>query len=124
MSFTVKQHEVEAGVMEVLKRDPHIADGPKYNRLCLLYWAHIDKVFSHDRESGYYYTWPERFEGATSPEAVSRAFRRLVKKEVARLTPETETRRRERQEQYRKYALGGDPDAETDTIIDHRERKP
>jgi len=124
MSFTAKQHEVEQGVMEVLKLDPHIADGPKYNRLCLLYWAHIDKVFSHDRESGYYYTWPERFEGATSPEAISRAFRRLVKKEVAKLSPETETRRRERQEQYRKYELGDDPDAETDTVIDYRGKKP
>ena len=123
MSFTARQHEVEAGVRKVLSMDPYIADGPRYNRLCLLYWTHIDKVVSLDKESGYYYTWPERFESATSPEALTRAFRRLVNKEVARLSPETETRRRELQEKHRLYAIGDDPDADTETIIDHRRRK-
>ena len=44
------------GVLKVLKIDPHIADGPDYARLCLLYWVHVDKAMSHDKEQGYYYT--------------------------------------------------------------------
>lgn len=123
MSFVVKQHEVEEGVRQVLKIDPYVAEGPKYNRLCLLYWTHVDKVVTHDRESGYYYTDPDRFENATSPESISRAFRRLVDKAVAKLSPKTEERRRELQEKHRKYALGDDPDAETETVIDHRGQK-
>ena len=103
MSLSAKLGEVEAGVLKVLKMDPHIADGPKYRKLVLMYWAHVDGVFTFDRESGYYYTDMERFTDATSPEAISRAFRRLVDKEVQKLTPETEKRRRERQEEYRDY---------------------
>ena len=103
MSLSAKLGEVEAGVLKVLKMDPHIADGPKYRKLVLWYWTHVDKVFTYDRESGYYYTDMERFTDATSPEAISRAFRRLVDKEVQKLTPETEKRRRERQEEYRDY---------------------
>ena len=123
MSFTAKQHEVEEGVRKVLTIDPYVAEGPKYNRLCLLYWCHVDRVVTYDRESGYYYTDPERFEEATSPESISRAFRRLVDKAVAKLSPKTEERRRELQEKHRLYAIGDDPDAETDTVIDHRRRK-
>ena len=103
MSLTAKLGEVEAGVLKVLKLDPHIADGPKYRKLVLLYWCYIDKVFTFDRESGYYYTDMTRFTEATSPEAISRAFRRLVDKEVQKLTPRTERRRREREEEYRDY---------------------
>ena len=103
MSLDVKLGEVEQGVLKVLKMDPHIADGPKYRQLVLWYWTHIDKVFTHDRESGYYYTDMTRFTEATSPEAISRAFRRLVDKEVKKLTPYTEKRRREREEDYRNY---------------------
>jgi len=121
MSFTAKRHEVEEGVRTVLKIDPHIADGPKYRKLILLYWCYVDRVFTFDRESGYYYTSPEEFEKATSPEAIGRAFRRLVVKEVAKLTPETETRRREMEKKYRLYHSGRDPDADDDPdVIDHR----
>jgi len=99
----VKLGEVEKGILKVLKMDPYIADGPQYKRLVLMYWTHIDEGFTYDRESGYYYTDMERFKEATSPEAISRAFRRLVDKEVQKLTPYTEKRRREREEEYRKY---------------------
>jgi len=103
VSLDVKLGEVEKGVLKVLKRDPHIADGPQYKKLVLWYWTHIDEAFIYDRESGYYYTDMQRFTEATSPEAISRAFRRLVDKEVKKLTPRTEKRRREREEEYRNY---------------------
>jgi len=104
--MSLKLGEVERGVLKVLKMDPYIADGPQYKKLVLMYWTLIDGAFTFDRESGYYYTDMERFTEATSPEAISRSFRRLVDKEVKKLTPRTEARRREREEEYKEYYRG------------------
>ena len=106
--MSLRLGEVEKGVLKVLKRDPYIADGPKYRKLVLLYWTHIDEVVTYDQESGYYYTDMERFTEATSPEAISRSFWRLVDKDVQNLTPRSEASSRVRDEEYRAYYSEGD----------------
>ena len=105
MSFTDKRHKVEQGVLKILEMDPYIADGPQYKKLILLYWVNIDKAFQYDKESGYYYTTPEDFAKATSPESITRAFRKLVEAEVAKLLPSTEKRRRDLETEYKTYHI-------------------
>ena len=105
MSFSDKRHKVEQGVMKILEMDPYIADGPQYKKLTLMYWTFIDKAFTLDKPSGYYYTTPEDFKKATSPESISRAFRKLVEAEVAKLLPSTEKRRRDLETEYKTYHI-------------------
>ena len=99
--MSLRLGEVEKGVLKVLKRDPYIADGPKYRKLVLLYWTHIDEVVTYDQESGYYYTDMERFTDATSPEAITRSLRRLIEKELIKIGIETKIRRNRLEEMYR-----------------------
>ena len=105
MSFSDKRHKVEQGVLKILEMDPYIADGPQYKKLILLYWTHIDNAFIFDNPSGYYYTTPEDFAKATSPESITRAYRKLVEAEVAKILPSTKKRRRELEEEYRTYHI-------------------
>ena len=99
----VKQHERERLVEQVVRKHPECLD--QYRALILWYWTDVDRAFKFNPLTATFSIKAWNLYRLTSPEAISRAFRRLVEAKVVKVREETERGRRLNEEDMRNFHL-------------------
>ena len=99
----VKQHERERFVEQVVKKHPECLDS--YRNLLIWYWHDVDGALKYDPTTATFSLAIYNIYRLSSPEAISRAFRRLVEAKVVKVRTETERGRRVNEEDMRLYHL-------------------
>lgn len=101
--------KTEAGVLKVLEIDPYAATSkagdPTYQKLCILYWIHVDGAIQKDSLGETYYFTPEDIAKMTSSESITRAYRKLVERRLIKMGVIAHNKRHELEEEYREYAM-------------------
>jgi hypothetical protein len=100
-TFEESQTLVEQNVYKCCKMDGRCMS--EYRRLILTYWTFIDHAMKWDERQQCFYIFQHRVVGLTSPESITRAFRKLVEKKVLQLTLEQQEKRVKMEEEYRLY---------------------
>ena len=99
----VKQHERERLVEQVVKKHPECLDS--YRNLLIWYWHDVDGALKYDPATATFSLATYNIYRLSSPEAISRAFRRLVEAKVVKVREETERGRRVNEEDMKLYHL-------------------
>ena len=91
--------DIQGDVQKVLDKHGEALDS--YKSLILFFWVEIDKGISYDPTTATFtlHTWD--CYKLTSPESISRAFRRVLKRNVAKYGAVEEKWRRREEEGYR-----------------------
>jgi len=98
-----RQHERERQVEGIVKRHPEALD--QYRALILWYWCEIDGAVKYDPRTATFSLATWNIYRLSSPEAITRALRRLVESKVVTINEETERRRRLNEEEMKRYHL-------------------
>lgn len=103
MTVAIRQHERERQVEQIVKRHPEALDS--YAALVFFYWVESDKCMKYDPKTATFSIQSWNLNHLTSPEAISRAFRRLVEAKVVKVREETERGRRINEDDMKVYHL-------------------
>lgn len=74
---------MENQVEQLIKRHGECLSN--YRDLLLWYWTEVDKVIKFDPEKGMFYIYTWNIHRLTSPESITRIFRRLIAKKVIKI---------------------------------------
>jgi hypothetical protein len=99
----VKQHERERQVEQVVKKHPECLDS--YRNLLIWYWHDVDGALKYDPATATFSLATWNISRLSSPEAITRALRRLIEAKVVAIRAETERGRRLNEEDMRNFHL-------------------
>lgn len=91
--------DIQRDVQRVLDKHGEALDS--YRALTLWFWVDIDKAISYDPATATFTLNAWNLYRLTSPESISRAFRRVIKRNVAKYGVVEEKWRRREEEGYR-----------------------
>lgn len=95
-----KKHlQIQDDVRRVLRAHPHAGD--HYWELTFRFWEIVDGYVKYDAPTGCYYIDEKNLDKLTSPEAVSRAFRRVLDAAMRENGVEPDEWRRREEKRYR-----------------------
>jgi hypothetical protein len=98
-----RQHLREKQVEQIVRRHPEALDS--YRALLIWFWVEVDGAAKYDPKTATFSIKTWNLYRLTSPEAVSRAFRRLVESKVVIINEETERRRKLNEVEMKRYHL-------------------
>lgn len=87
----MRSSAVQKNVKELVTRFPSLLENYSSNKLVAAYWEHIEGAMTVQHVAYY----------CTSPEAITRAFRRLVTAGEIELSKESKERNQQHQEEFR-----------------------
>lgn len=95
----VKQHERERLVEQVVKKHPECLDS--YKNLLIWYWHDVDGALKYDPATATFSLATWNISRLSSPEAVSRALRRMIQKKIVVIDAEKQRWREREEKRYR-----------------------
>jgi hypothetical protein len=95
----VKQHERERQVEQVVKRHPECLDS--YRNLLIWYWHDVDGALKYDPKTATFSLATYNIYRLSSPEAISRALRRVIEAKVKETGTGQDKWRKREEEGYR-----------------------
>ena len=91
--------DIQGDVQKVLDKHGEALDS--YRALTLWFWTDVDKGLSYDPKTATFTLYAWNCHRLSSPESISRAFRRVLKRNVAKYGVMEERWRRREEERYR-----------------------